>query len=231
MARLHHLEARSLARWRLDRQVAERFWQDARARPAASDVITISRELGSGGSTVAKLVARELDLKLYDSEIIEHMAQRLRAELHQVETLDETYSSPIEDIIQGALERLPSSATYKRILSEVIRSIAMKGKVIILGRGGAMLLPHSLRVRVMAPFEVRVARVADLEKLPEREARDRVLQADAQRRAFGRAYFRVDLSDPALYDMVINTERTSLEQAAELIVTAARQRQSEGEDA
>lgn len=225
MARMHHLEARSFARWQVDREVAERFWRDATARPAVYDVITISRELGSGGTTVAKMVARELDLKLYDREIIEHMAARLRAELHQVEQLDEVVTSPVEDIIHGAMERLPSSATYKRILTEVVRGIGDGGHVVILGRGGAVLLPRSLRIRITAPFEVRVARVAELEDLTLREARDVVSRTDNQRAAFYRAHFRVNIADPALYDLVVNTERTSLEHAAALVVTAARQRQ------
>ncbi len=225
MARMHDLEARSFARWQVDRDVAERFWRDATERPVVCDVITISRELGSGGTTVAKMVARELDLKLYDREVIEHIATRLRAEMHQVERMDEAVTSPVEDLIQGAIERLPSSATYKRILSEVVRAIADEGQVIILGRGGAVLLPHSLRIRITAPFEVRVARVAELEELTPRKARDLVSRTDNQRTAFGRAHFRVNIADPALYDLVINTERTSLEQAAALVVAAARQRQ------
>ncbi len=226
MGRMYHIEARSFARWQVDRAVAERFWRDAKARPALSNVITISRVHGSGGTTVAMMVARELGLKLYDREIIEHIAQRLRTGMHQVESLDESYSSTIEDIVQGALERLPSSATYRRILGEVVRGIASQGNVVIVGRGGSFLLPQSLRVRIIAPFEVRVARVVELEGISEREARQKVARLDAQRRAFAKAHFRLDSSDPTLYDLVINTERTTLEQAATLIVTAARYRQT-----
>lgn len=225
MTRLHHLEAKSLARWKVDRQIAERFWRDERQRPAAPDVITISRDLGSGGTVVAKIVARELDLKLYDREIIEHMASLLRATSDQLRALDETAPKGVADIVHGVLERLPTSATYKRTLTEVIRSIAERGKCIILGRGAACILPQSLRIRITAPFEVRVARIAELEGIDQRQARHRVTAADNERRAFGRAHYRLDLTDPVLYDLVINTERTSLEHAAELIIAASRQRQ------
>ncbi|MCD6350539.1 MAG: cytidylate kinase-like family protein, partial [Armatimonadetes bacterium] len=199
MPRMHHLEARSFARWHVDRQLAERFWRDARERPAMGDVITVSRQMGSGGTTVAMMVAKELDFKLYDREIIEHIADRLRAELHQIEPLDEATTGAVQGIIHGVLEHLPSSATYKRILTEVLRSIAEQGQVIIVGRGAGLVLPHSLRVRIVAPFEVRVARVAELEDLTPRQARDLVARTDRQRQAFGRAHFRVDLSDPTLY--------------------------------
>ncbi|MGD9519606.1 MAG: cytidylate kinase family protein, partial [Armatimonadota bacterium] len=66
----------------------------------------------------------------------------------------------------------------------------------------------------------------ELEGISEREARQKVARLDAQRRAFAKAHFRLDSSDPTLYDLVINTERTTLEQAATLIVTAARYRQT-----
>ena len=228
MARLHHLEARSFARWQVDRQIAERFWRDEASRPIAPDVITISREYGSGGTTVAKIVARELNLKLYDREIIEHMAELLRMGADKLEGLEEGAPRGVAEIIHGALERLPTSATYRRTLSEVVRAVAQQGNVIIVGRGAACILPHSLRVRIIAPFEVRVARVAELEGISEQEARHKVARADSERRAFARTHLRCDLSDPNLYDLIVNTERTSLEHAAELIIAAAEQRKRKG---
>jgi hypothetical protein len=111
MARRPDLASRSLARWRLDREVAERFWKDERARPMAWDVVTISREIGSGGTTVAKLVAQQLGFRLWDREILETMAERLKAELRHVEGWDEQVPSAIEGIMRGALQRTPVTAT------------------------------------------------------------------------------------------------------------------------
>ena len=230
MARLHHMEARALARWQVDRRVAERFWRDERRRPVRTDVITISREAGSGGKTIARIVAAELGYTVYDKEIIEQMADLLRADPDQVKRLDERAPSMIVEIVQGALDRTPSSASYLRRLREVVREIAARGKAIIVGRGRACLVPESLRVRVVAPFEVRVARVAELQGISEAEARRRVAESDAARRAFGRRHFRCSLEDPVLYDLVINTERISLEHGAELILLAVEHWQSEAEE-
>ncbi|MCX7599630.1 MAG: cytidylate kinase-like family protein [Armatimonadetes bacterium] len=226
MVRIPDLAGRSLARWKVDREVAERFWRDEQARPMAWDVVTISRELGSGGTTVAKLVAQQLGFRLWDREILEAMAGRLKAELGHVEKWDEQVPSAVESIMRGALQRTPMTATYKRILKEILTEIAARGRAVILGRGGACLLPESLRVRVIAPLDLRIARVAELEKITEHQARKLVLETDARRRRFGHVHFRQDLDSPLLYDLVINTQRMSLEFAATLVIDAVMERKA-----
>ncbi|MBC7287890.1 MAG: cytidylate kinase-like family protein [Armatimonadetes bacterium] len=227
MGRLHHLEARSLARWNVDRRVAERFWRDEQRRPVRGDLITISRQAGSGGKTIARIVAAELGYTVYDKEIIDKLADLLGTDPRKVERVDEQAPPMVIEILQAALDRTPSSASYLRRLREVTKQIAARGKAIILGRGGACLLPESLRVRVVAPFETRVARVAELQGLSESDARRLVAESDAARKAFGRRHFRCDIDDPALYDLTINTERISLEHAAEMIITAVERWQSD----
>lgn len=226
MARLSDLATRSLARWHVNQHVAERFWRDEHAQRLVWDVVTISREVGSGGATVAKLVAQQLDFKLWDREILEAMAQRLKSELHQVEKFDEAVPSQIDTILRATMERVPSSATYKRILRELLTEISEPGKVVILGRGAAYVLPQALRVRVVAPIDERVARVSELEGLSERDARKMVQKIDKRRISYGHTHFRVDLDNPLLYDLVISTERTSLEHAAAQVICAVMQRRA-----
>jgi cytidylate kinase len=223
VVRLPRLSEQNLTRWEIDGRLAQRFWRDERDRRPRPDLITISREVGSGGSSIARLVAAELGYQLYDREVIEYIAARLRAELRHVQAVDERAPSAVEEILRGALERAPTSATYRRLLAEVMRELAARGRAVIVGRGGVCLLPQALRVRIMTPFEVRVARVAELENLDEATARRRVAELDRQRLAFGRRHFQCDLDAPALYDLVINTARTSLERAAGLIIAAAEQ--------
>jgi cytidylate kinase len=225
------LELSSLARWRLEEQVAERFWRDEREAHATWHVIAMSREVGSGGATVAKLVAQKLGLQLYDREIITAMAERLQAEIQQVEAMDEQVPSALENILRGALQRIPSTASYLRILRELMHEIAAEGRAVILGRGSVLLVPQALRVRIMAPMDVRVARVADLENLSPADARKTVQQIDDKRRDFFRVHFKRDVDDPSIYDMVLNTERTSLEHAADLVVCAVNRRRQSVEEA
>ncbi len=224
MAGIEHMARRSYRRWQLNQQVAQRFWQDEQAAHVRPDVITVSRQVGSGGATVAKLVAKELGYALYDREVLEFMAEKLRAEARHLQRMEEKLPGWMDEIIHGALARVPSRAGYKRALVEVMHEIAARGKCIILGRAGAVILPQSLRVRIVAPFEVRVARVADLENLDPKKAEKQVAQIDGKRRRWAQRYFGATLEEPELYDLVINTQRTSLEHAAELVIAAVKQR-------
>ena len=224
MNKRQSLESGSLARWHLEEQVAERFARDERDAQATWHVIAISREVGSGGAIVARLVAQELGFRLYDRELITTLAERLQAE-----ALDEQVPSAVENVLRGALERIPSTAGYRRILSELLHEIAAEGKVVILGRGSTILLPHALRVRIVAPMDVRIARVAELESLTPAAARKMVEQIDAKRRDFFRVHFKRDVDDPASYDLMVNTERTSLKHAAGLVMCAVERRRQSSE--
>ena len=85
-----------------------------------------------------------------------------------------------------------------------------------------MLLPPetTLRVRLVAPLKLRIARTAKDLGLDEREAKQKVESTDLQRCEFVRQHFHKDPEDVTLYDLTINTSRFSVGESAELIVAA-----------
>lgn len=214
----------SLARWHLEEEVADRFARDEEQCQATWHVIAVSREAGSGGATVARMIAQRLGFTLYDREILTAMAERLQADIRHVEAMDEAVPSAIDNILRGAIEHIPSTASYRRILGELMHEIATRGKVVILGRGSTILVPEALRVRIVAPMDIRVARVGELEGLTPSRARKLVEDIDRKRRAFYHVHFRQDADDATGYDLVINTERTSLEHTADLVLCAVERR-------
>lgn len=114
---------------------------------------------------------------------------------------------------------------YIETLTSVIREIASKGDVVILGRGSQLILrdwPRTLHVLVMAPLPERVRLLCEREGMDESEAARRIQESDRHRAAFHRKFFKADPSDPCLYDLVIRLPRVDRETAAELIATAAR---------
>lgn len=114
---------------------------------------------------------------------------------------------------------------YIETLTSVIREIASKGDVVILGRGSQLILrdwPRTLHVLVMAPMAERVRLLREREGIDEGEAARRIHESDRHRAAFHRAFFKADPSDPCLYDLVVHLPRISRETAADLIATAAR---------
>lgn len=114
---------------------------------------------------------------------------------------------------------------YVRMVGLVVKKVAREGNVLLLGRGGQVLLqnyPGVLRVQVVAPLPMRVEVVMARLNLSKREAQKRVRASDHARSDYLRRYFDVDWLDPALYDLVLNTGRLPVPAAAQLIVDAYR---------
>lgn len=120
-----------------------------------------------------------------------------------------------------------SDARYKEAITEIVLGLARKGDVVIIGRGSQAILkdrPDCLHIAVTAPFEVRVARVAERDSISLDEARRRVHESDRGRYDYHRKYFKVDPLDAALYDLTVNTLHLTAEQAAQLVVSAYKRR-------
>jgi CMP/dCMP kinase len=118
-------------------------------------------------------------------------------------------------------------ARYLETLESVIRGVAARGSVVILGRGGQAILrdePSAVHVYVVAPKEHRIRALAAAEGTSEEDAAKRVKQSDHDRRLFHSRYFKVEVDDLSLYDMVIQTARVRRELAVELIAMAALDR-------
>jgi cytidylate kinase len=117
---------------------------------------------------------------------------------------------------------------YVDMMEMVIRNLAQEGNVVMMGRGGQVLLrdiPRALHVQVIAPFQRRVATLVEREGIEEREAAARLRASDRARRDYLRQYHRVDWLDSTLYDLVINTAKISSPLAAELIADTYRELQ------
>jgi len=120
--------------------------------------------------------------------------------------------------------------TYDEALSAamvqfLVLSAYDQGNVVIIGRGSQIILgnkPDVLQVRVVAPLEKRIANWQAREKLTYEEAQQKIAERDAAHIDFVETYFDMDLNEPLLYDMVINTGKFSPEEAAEVILEALK---------
>jgi cytidylate kinase len=213
------LIGKQMRRWEIDQRLKARFQRDEVECATETPIVTVSRQWGSGGTNIAKLVAKELDLHLYDREIIDRVAELSGADPRHIEDHDERQQGIMNELVLHLLEgRRTSSSSYFRALVRVVRRIAKGGNALIVGRASTCILPDSYRVRIVAPEPIRVARLAELHDFDLRQARRMVLESDRQRYHFIRANFSCDPNDPLGYDLVINTERCSIEHAAALIV-------------
>lgn len=181
-------------------------------------IVTLSRELGSSGDDIAILVAERLGLRLVGREIINRAAQDAGAGEAALAELDEL----------GLLGVKPTPAAlrlYREKVRAVIEEQARQGDVLLVGRGGQVVLTDRrdvLHVRITAPRELRCAVVATRCSVPPEVAAARVAASDRTRAAFHRRNHGVRWDDPALYDLVVNMARLSVSLAVDILCAAAR---------
>lgn len=182
-------------------------------------VITLSRLPGARGGALARKLAEDLNIDLFDQQIVEKIAANADVSKRLVETLDEQDRSIFDDWISALGKDHLWSYEFLQQLTNVITAIGTHGYAVIVGRGASLILPKevSLRVLVTAPLEKRIRNMMEVHKISESEARNRVTQTEAERKAFIRQYFRTELTDPDNFDIVINTENIDIDLAAETI--------------
>jgi len=176
-------------------------------------IITISREMGSGGIPIAHKAAEKLGYTLVDGEAIAEVAGKYGLSPEALEKADEKPPAFVEKLDEQMEVDL-------HMIELIILEYALKGNVIIYGRGGQDLLrdiSSVFRTRIVAPFEERVERWAEREWLDPDLARILVRKSDQQRAGFIKYYFDRDWNDPLHYDLVINTARLSEETAVKLL--------------
>jgi len=178
-------------------------------------IITISREFGSGGETIARLVSEKTGFMLINKDSI---ARGLSE--HGIEI-------PAADLEQLDLENDQDRSAHRYIeaMHEYIYDLAIRNDLVILGRGGSILFkdyPPSIHVRVIAQFTQRVQRVMKTYNLNSDTAVKLVKEKDRGMISYYRQVFDVNWNNLRYYNLVLNTEYIELEDVADIIVGAYR---------
>jgi cytidylate kinase len=135
--------------------------------------------------------------------------------------LSQTYS----DMTREPDEKTVSDRAYQEAMSALVRELAASGQIVVLGRGSQMILremPRALHVLCIARDDVRYQRLAERDEIGLDDARKRANETDQARAAFYRKFWKVDVEDPRLYDLTVDTSRLPFEAASEVVATAAR---------
>ena len=202
-------------------------------------VITIARQFGAGGYSVAGLVAERLGADVVDKALIDEVARRLAVSPGEVEAEDERGLSLADRLVRsfgplafatGTGWPTPETASLvdahgavRDLTEQVIQEVARSDKVVIVGRGAAVVLkdhPRTLHVFICAPEAARIATVMQRFGLDEPTARGRGREMDSARAAYLRQAYGVDWLDPLLYDLILNTGRLGYDRSADLILAA-----------
>ena len=184
------------------------------------NAITISRQMGSWGCEIAGAVAERLGYRVVWREVINQAASRARTPEVALATIDELN-------LLGLKPSLDEVRAYHSAVREIMHELAETGKVVIVGRAGQVILQGVegvLHVRIYAPLELRVQRIAEQHNVSAEAALARVTTSDQSRLSYLRRYYHARWDDIALYDVCVNTARFSVEAAAEIICGAAQAR-------
>jgi hypothetical protein len=169
-----------------------------------------------------------LGWQVFDDRIVDEIAKKAHVSRELIESLDERDQKAIQGLIGQLLAPKEIDAPgYLNYLKEVVLTLGHQGDVVIVGHAAEYLLPgrFGLNVRVIAPIEARIQRIADKAHLSLDAARVEIDKTDRRRvRAVRRNFGGQNVTAPISHDLTINTGAISLEAAAEIVVTALQQK-------
>ncbi|MEO7040513.1 MAG: cytidylate kinase-like family protein [Gemmatimonadaceae bacterium] len=203
---------------------------------AHPELITVSREFGAGGSDLARLLGERLNWPVLDDEVVCRCAKRLNIDESAVARLRE-HSPTLLARISAALLVAPPEAPWFDTSSlmridaiaeaalESITEAAQSLPLIVVGFGTQCMFASrsdALHVRLVAPMESRVARLRARFDWDAPTAAMKAREMDDVRRRYVQRYFHRDLHDPLLYDVQINTGKTTIDEAVGMIERLVR---------
>ncbi len=203
-----------------------------------TSVVGISHTIGAGGDAVGRSVAERVGFRFVDEEIVTAAAEKAGIEpdlvadtekrkgflVRFVDSLGLTAGVSSMGYVPD-LSELGRSEDYRALIREAIKEAAERGDVVIASHAASVALAGRddlLRVFVTASPERRAMRVAEEAQLSERDAQKMVKDQDAARADYLKRFHRIDRELSTLYDIVVNTDSLSLDEAAELVVHAVR---------
>lgn len=189
-------------------------------------IITLSRQAATNGGLIGRLTAERLGLRVYDAELVDEIARRMHVDPHILACFDEAIVNPVQDVLEEWLNSV-NECIYHRYLRDAFYRISREGKALIIGRGANFVLsgPRCLRVRIVAPLALRIGIYRTIHpEVSEAEARQRINAEDRGKARFVRQLYHADINDPQHYDLVINLQTFSPDEAVEQILSAARTR-------
>ena len=207
----------------------------------ATRVVTISHATGGVGESIGRSVAERLGFRYVDEEIIEIAARKhgldtgLVADAERrknlfARLLDDLATAPMIDPSGTAVFLMDTTTVPRReelraLIGEAIRETAKQGNVVIVSHAAGIPLAGRddlLRVLVTASFDTRVQRFAAGRKMDRSEADKLMKESDAGRADYFLRFYKIERELPTHYDLVVNTDKLTPEEATDIVVAAAK---------
>ncbi len=205
-------------------------------REESSPFVTISREAGAGGHSLANALLEEMarhddplfaGWKVFDAALCARILEDAKLMVSLESLHKEDTRSPWEEAVYELVGGRAASDKVFRKTFTVMKLLAKMGKLIVIGRGGACAtgdLPLGIHVRLVAPLAIRVDRMKQRLQVSASNAEHMVEEYDIERAKFVRAHFGQDIRDPLLYHATWNTNLVSFEELAKYLLEMIRAR-------
>jgi len=213
--------------------VARAISDRSRKEDGVQPFITISRQAGAGGHSIAQSILEKTLLPksrpvfggwaLFNQRLADVVAENPLLKVSPHGLVNEDFSTEFQDLMCSWIGGLSPQSEIVGYLFKVVRGLASQGRVIIVGRAGACLtrhLPGGLHLRLVASEESRVRRLVTLTKRSEKFAANYMVEKEKARARLIKSYFQRDINDPLLYDMVLNTDTLSTDTIANMVLRA-----------
>jgi len=191
--------------------------------------VTISRQTGAYGITVSKDLSEYLQKNerrtkcvwtVFDKELIEKVINEHDLPETVLPYLSEDSVSEIQDMIEEIIGLHPSHDMLVEKTGKTILHLAQLGYAIIVGRAANIItakMPGGVNIRLVSPLEKRLEHVQEYYKMTSKAAREFILSEDSRRKNYVKRYFKKDIDDPLLYDMVINVDSLDRQETIRII--------------
>lgn len=188
-------------------------------------IITISRQYGSGGRIVGKLLAERLGIPFYDNEIISLAAEKTGLSKECFVNAEETSTGNLLlslTTLTPSVESfgLPLNEKIFLVQSQVIKEVAEKGSCVIVGRSADYILSDTencINVFLQADLKDRINRAVEQYDLPEKNAEAAVIKTDKRRANYYNYFTGLKWGATGNYDLILNTSRMDLEKVVDVI--------------
>ena len=200
-------------------------------------IISIGRQLGSGGREIAKLLAERLGIPVYDKKLLEVAAKETGLDATVFENADEKESNPfmrgvfaLKGVINSYPLGLGSCIDGDRLFelqSEVMRKLAEKESCIIIGRCAEYVLrdhPGITSIYITADKADRIARIAGKEAVSNEKAKELMEKGDKKRRSYHDYYATTRWGEAQSYDLCINSSRLGIDGTVDFLYNFIKSR-------
>ena len=194
-------------------------------------VITINRELGSGGRTVGRKLAEKLNVKFYDKALIRELTEKFNLTVEEVEKMKGNsrswwinFVNKISVTPTGQVPAkldIPTTEEMFKVETEILKGIADTASCVVAGRSGFYVFrdePNSMSILIQASMPFRIERVMRKQNLTEDEARKTIEKVDKMRENYVQKYTKTSRYDTRNYDLVISADGKTEDEIVELIM-------------